>query len=523
MSRPAASLPETAPPAPTTYHQQSPVAHPRKRWWIAAAIVLLAIFLAAVILLALKWPFTRQRVSHDLEKALGARVQIAGFHQTFFPPGCIAEGVTLRASRGKAVVSIQRLEVAGSYGGMLHHFVPLIQATGARVTMPPLNGGSSGFSPSRSDTRIGKLVANQSVLEVASKKDEAPTRFQIHEFALWGLGGDQPMTFEIALTNPLPPGEISGRGKLGPWTAGKLAQTPLSGAYSFRRADLASIGGVRGTLASDGQFSGEVRNLQVQGSVDVPDFQVRSSTHRVRLRTAFRAIVNGTNGDVTLRSADSQFGATSVQTQGTIAAGAGDGKTAALSMAIPEGRIQDVLLLFISAPHSPMTGIASFRAKIRIPPGERPFLRKIFLEGDFGVGAGQFTNQHTQVTLNKLSAKATGGSEKDDDDPASVVSDLAGHVVMKDATATFTHLAFRVPGALARMHGTYNLESQRINLHGVLLLQEKLSNTTSGIKSVLLKPLEPFLKKNRRGGAKLAASITGTYSHPNYEAHPVSK
>jgi hypothetical protein len=150
-------------------------------------------------------------------------------------------------------------------------------------------------------------------------------------------------------------------------------------------------------------------------------------------------------------------------------------------------------------------------------------LRKVVLEGDFGVGNGRFTNDHTQHSLNKLSAQARGGSEKDADDPATVVSDLSGHVLLKEATATFTDLRFRVPGALARMHGTYNLESQRIDLHGTLLLQEKLSNTTSGIKSFLLKPLEPFLKKNRHGGAKLAVSITGTYSHPKYGAHPMGK
>lgn len=71
------------------------------------------------------------------------------------------------------------------------------------------------------------------------------------------------------------------------------------------------------------------------------------------------------------------------------------------------------------------------------------------------------------------------------------------------------------------MHGTYGLENQRVNLHGMLFLDAKLSQATSGIKSLLLKPIEPFLKKNRRGGAKMPVGISGTYSHPSYQTDPI--
>jgi hypothetical protein len=82
-------------------------------------------------------------------------------------------------------------------------------------------------------------------------------------------------------------------------------------------------------------------------------------------------------------------------------------------------------------------------------------------------------------------------------------------------------LSFRVPGAKARLDGTFDLITQKVNFHGMLFMEAKLPQATSGIKSFLLKAIDPFLKKNRRGGAKFPVSITGTYQHPSYHADPV--
>jgi AsmA-like C-terminal region len=523
MSRRAPQIAEAAPVAVQSYHQRpSPGRFRVQRWWMLG--VPSAVLLVAGLVLAAKWPFNQSKVIHELEDSSGTRVRVERFRKTLFPPGCIADNVTFGSDGRGLLVTIRQLKVQGSYAGMLHHYVPVIEADGAHIVLPSLSQKVSGFSPKRSETRIGKLVANGALLEIASSdKGHQPTFFQVHQFSLSDLGSEGPMRFATALTNPMPPGEIEASGEMGPWSSGDLGQTPISGKYSFRHAQLGALGGITGTLASDGKFAGQIRQMEVSGAVEVPDFQVRRSTHQVRLRTEFHARVNATNGDVFLQGVTANFGRTKVDAQGEVASRGHNGKTAKLQLLIPRGRIQDVLLLFISDPRSPMTGSVAFRAGVSIPGGNRPFLHKVRLEGDFGVGNGQFTNDGTQVKLNKLSAQARGGSDKDQDDPATVVSDLSGHVLLNDATATFEELKFRVPGALAKMHGTYNLESQRIDLHGILLMQQKLSNTTSGIKSFLLKPLEPFLKKNRRGGAKLAVSINGTYSHPHYSASPMGK
>ena len=74
-----------------------------------------------------------------------------------------------------------------------------------------------------------------------------------------------------------------------------------------------------------------------------------------------------------------------------------------------------------------------------------------------------------------------------------------------------------MPASTARS----NLITEKVDLRGMLYMDSKLPETTSGIKSFLLKAIDPFLKKNRRGGAKMPVSITGTYQHPSYKADPI--
>src|SRR3981081_148493 len=107
-----------------------------------------------------------------------------------------------------------------------------------------------------------------------------------------------------------------------------------------------------------------------------------------------------------------------------------------------------------------MAGSVTVRAKAGMPPGHRRFLEKIKLRGGFGIGGGIFNKPSTQEGVNKLSAGARG--EEDPSDPETVLTDLTGQVVVEDGTANFSDLSFGVPGAAARMHGTYNLISHKI-------------------------------------------------------------
>ncbi len=499
-----------------------------KKWALLALLVLGAIVIAAGALLAVKWPFTRKRVIARLQQTTATAVQIGSFHEEYFPhPGCLARQVTFQQSGGhQPLMTIQTLAIRGSFFGLFSKHVALIRADGTHIVLPALRAGLSLGGHNQSGTIVDQLIADGTVLDSQPKnKGGRPAHFLLRQFRLRGLGGNSALSFQMVIENPEPPGEITASGSFGPWKTGSAPSTSVSGRYSFRHARLSSFRGIAGTLSSDGVFRGSFRDLQVEGAAEVPDFEAANSGHKFHLRGQFHALVNVTDGDVTLEQAVARLGHTTVVARGRIApAQTGQGKTAGLDLTVQNGRIEDVLLLFVKDKRAPLMGITSFRARITLPPGQGGFLRKAQLAGQFGIGGAHFTNLRTETSLTNLSRRARGRKDQGKlaEDPARVLSDLRGQVLLKNGLATFSNLQFVVPGARAQMHGTYDLINQRINLRGLLYMEAKLSHATSGVKSFLLKALGPFLKSNHRGEV-LPVTITGTYDHPSYHLSPQSK
>jgi hypothetical protein len=296
-----------------------------------------------------------------------------------------------------------------------------------------------------------------------------------------------------------------------------MGQTRLSGSYDFERADLGGLSGIGGTLASTGKFNGVLEHIEIEGNTDVPDFKVTTSDHAVHLKTQFHGFVNGLDGEVSLSSVQAEFEQTSLVSQVEVAKKAAPegvgGKTISLATTELQGQIQDWLRLLAKSEHPALTGGMNFRTQVLVPPGKRPFIERVQLQGDFGIGAASFARSTTQEKVDNLSQLAQG--EKKNDDPASVVENLKGHVVLNHAIATFSDLSFSVPGALAHLHGTYDVLTEQVNLHGTLQLDHKLSKGSKGVKSVLLKSVEPLFKK-KNAGEIVPIKIGGTFIHPSY-------
>jgi len=88
---------------------------------------------------------------------------------------------------------------------------------------------------------------------------------------------------------------------------------------------------------------------------------VRRSQHAVHLRSEFQAAANGTNGDVQLDRVTTTFLKTTVLARGEIAQHAGQqGKVASIALSVRDGRIQDVLRLFVREANRPYTVSPAF-------------------------------------------------------------------------------------------------------------------------------------------------------------------
>ncbi len=491
----------------------------RKIWRLLGIILAALVVLSAGLLIGVsRWAFSREKVAKALGQATSSTVEFRTFRHVYFPrPGCVAEGVTFRRPErsGTPLIAATRLVIVDTFAGILKSHVSLIEAEGVEVT------ASDGWpSSSASAIEVERLVAKNAVLLVPRKSSPA-LRFAVHDFSIEDLGGKDAMRFHVALTNPIPRGEVVANGRLGPWNRNDRAETPISGSYSFRDADVATISGIGGLLSSDGEFHGSIRQLEVQGSTDTPEFEIVRTGHRFPLSTQFAAVVNATNGEVVLNHVDAHVMRTNLEVQGSIKREPPDHRrTAMLDIFSRDGRIQDVLFPFVHEPRSPLNGVTNFHARVVLPSGKEPFLHKVVLQAEFGIDAARFTSAHTQAKVNKMSESARGNP--DEENPEDVVSDLRGRVLLKNGVATFSNLTFRVPGASAAMHGTFNMISQHVDLHGTVQLQAKVSDTTTGFKSFLIKALSPFIKKDKPR-EPLPVAITGTYSHPQYSVSLTSK
>lgn len=507
----------TAPPpgiAKTT-HKSSPHSSRKK----TIIILLVTAVCIAACLAALfwnrYWPFTEKAVVEDLAEASDSTVIIRSSRRTYFPfPGCILEGVEFRHGPDKwTLITIDKLTIEGSYSGILTKRVPRIQAEGAHVFVPPF-GSNVTFQTQHSNLVVEEIVANGGVIDFASDDPhKKPLRFEVHQGLLHDVQWGNPISYDLKVHNPEPPGEIATRGTFGVWIKGNPGETPISGEYTFDHADLGVYGGIAGMLASNGKYGGVLKHIDIAGSTDVPDFEVMMGGHKVKLVTEYGAFVDAIHGDTFLKHVDAHFLRTNVTAEGSVAGIKGrKGKTALLDLTSRQGRIEDILGLFVSEPRAPMSGAVALKAKAEILPGKERFLKRVKLQGTFGIDEGSFSKPETQKSVNELSAGARGDKMEDAE---TVLTDLKGQVVLEGGIAKFSNLSFGVPGAKARMYGIYNLLNHKIDLHGRMRVDTQISKTTTGVKALLLKVMDPFFKKKKKGEV-VPVHISGTYEHPQF-------
>ncbi|MGH9728648.1 MAG: AsmA-like C-terminal region-containing protein [Candidatus Acidiferrales bacterium] len=512
------------------------------RWVVIGAVGAVIVVGIASIILLLRWPFSEADVAQSIGQSVSGSITFAKFRATYIPfPGCVAENAVLRRSASPAgippLATIQRIAIQSRYVDLFFRprYISRIVLNGLYVRIPPRGSDAKSTKENTSSfkLRVGEIDANGATLEIGRKHEKSPLKFEIHLLTVKSVAAHTPMRYRATLTNPLPPGEIISTGSFGPLNSHDPAQSPLSGTAIFQYANLSAFKGIAGTLSSDQDFYGTLGRIEVNGKVNIRDFKLTRTDNQAPLASRFHVTVNAMNGDVFLREVDTTLARTRILAHGSIAGKPGHkGKTTSIDLTIDHGRIQDVLHLFSTANHPPMDGVANFRAQITVPPLGRSFLREVRAHADFQIADGRFEKPSTQANVNRLSARARGekvdtknqkadtksdkATGKKDPSSQNVIATLQGRVVLRGGIASFPRLVFTVPGANARMFGTFDLSNDHINFHGKLKTDVSFSQTLGGgIKSVLLKPLDPIFKK-KSAGAVIPVYMLGTYDYPRF-------
>lgn len=464
----------------------------------------------------------RERVVQLLKRHYGSDLQFRTLNVRLFPQVRIeAEDLTLRQPRqsdGPPLITIGKLSAATNLLEALLTTPRIreVRLDGLQIQVSRREKGAphprQGGKPTP-DFVIESVVADGTRLTVIPKNEEKlPLEFDIERLRLTGAGPDQPMSFRATLKNAEPPGDIQTTGQFGPWQKDDPGETPVNGSYTFRNADLSVFRGIAGTLASDGSYRGALDRIEVDGRTDVPNFTVTLSGNPVHLKTKFHAVVDGTDGDTYLQPVDAQLGTSRIVARGAVEGAKGvKGKTVALDVDA-NGRLEDMVRLGVKGP-APMRGAIRFHTKLVIPPGDLDIARKLELAGGFHIDDARFTKTDIQQKINDLSHRGKGKPKEPK--TQAVASDFNGQFNLNHGSIRFRELSFCVPGVGVTLSGRYGMLDEQLNFHGTASLEAKLSQTTTGIKSILLKAVDPFFRKNQ-AGAVIPFRISGSRDHPDF-------
>jgi hypothetical protein len=524
----------------------------RTKKWLAGigaavAVMLVAMLVTGYLLARRTEPFIREQVIAYLHERFDSEVEIAALRvrmrraslvETLLNRGhgLIAtvegDGVQLR-HKGRRdlppMFAMKQFRFDVELRTLLDRtrVLHLVTVDGMEINVPPKGqrpdlGSGTGqdvpSTPDAADTSSNVLleeviITNAALTILPNNAKKFPLRFDIHRVRLDSAGQHVAMKYEAALTNAKPRGEIQSSGTLGPWVADEPGDSHLAGVYQFANADLGVFSGIGGTLESSGQFEGTLSSVNVKGEATVPNFRLKQVGNPVRLQTRFQVRVDGTSGDTILQPVNGSLGTTSFRTSGGIIRHESDlRRTISLNVAMPSGNIQDLLSLAMKGTPF-MRGKIALNTKIDIPPLTGSVREKLLLDGQFQLSQARFLKSTVQDQIDTLSRRGRG--QPGNTDISGVVSLMAGKFTLANEMISFQSLSFAVPGSGVDLTGTYDLDRDALDFHGTLRLQAKVSETMTGWKRWVLKPIDPFFSK-QGAGTLLRIQVVGTSKEPKF-------
>jgi hypothetical protein len=500
---------------------------PRPKWlYLAGIVVGLLAGLTLFVFLRTRniEDRTREWVVRELQQRFNSDVELETLHVNLLPQmGVNGEGLSIRYHHRRDLPPMFHVAKFSFNLGILGilrapRHIAGVYVENMTITIPPRGEMKEPKPASNAKKFLPSVIADEIVCNdtdlviVPKKQGKEPLDFAIHDLVLKSVGADKPFDFHGNLTNAKPQGEIATRGTFGPWDVDEPGDTPVTGSYEFRDADLGPFPGIAGTLSSTGTYHGQLNEIEVAGKTDTPNFSLDPVGHPVPLHTDFSATVNGTDGDTYLHPVRATLGRSLIIAEGSVVRVPEEqGHIIQLDINAPDARIQDILNLAVNSDKPLLTGPAKIKAKLLLPPGKQKVLQKMILDGQVGLEDAQWSSAKIRDKLASLSRHAEGQPENEE--AGSSVSDLHGDFRLEKAILRFRTLRFSVPGALVDLTGNYEIREGQLDFTGQLRLQAKLSQTVTGKKSFFLKAVDPFFSKEG-AGTLLPITITGTRDAP---------
>jgi hypothetical protein len=508
----------------------------KRRRVVIVALIAAGTLIPVGIIAAARIPFSsdilRNRLIDVLEQRLNVDAELDSLTLRFHPSlRAVGKGLVLRSKTRSGVpplIEVSEFTVDANLSGLWNHHVTFVKLDGLRIQIPPDDGSVAANDTPRASTSghsthsqyWKQIVINDvdapdaKLIILRGDASKPPRTWSLHRLHIQHVGFDSRMPFETTLTNAVPPGEINAGGTFGPWQIEEPGRTALNGEFTFDDADLSVFNGVRGTLAAAGNFGGTLNRIDVTGHTETPDFMVNTGGHAVPLTTSYHAVVDATNGNTTLDPVNAKFLSTSVTARGGVyEEPSGKGRVIRLNLSIERGQLEDIMRLAVPAPRAPMNGILRLKTSFVIPPGPSDIVDKLQLDGHFSIERGKFSDADVQKRVNELSRRASARTAEEPTARA-VGSNFDGRFTLGNGRLALPTVTFDVPGALVELHGQYGMKREDIAFDGKLYMDAKISQTVTGVKSLLLKVVDPWFRRN--GKTVLPLKISGSRADPKF-------
>jgi hypothetical protein len=500
---------------------------------IAVSLLIAVIVLAAIgeIVVHRAMPILKGRVIETLSTRFDSRVEIDGFSVSVLK-GLEVSGEGLRIYPQDEVFAAGATDPLIALGHFSFHanllalfvkpmHVATVHVEGMVIHIPPREMRQQAPKGQRHLGKIkilvDEIVFDDSKLIIGTiKPGKEPKDFEMSRIVMRNVGPDASWKYDATLGNAIPRGDIHATGTFGPWNNESPGDSSVTGHYTFDHVDLNTIKGIGGMLSSVGDFSGQLDKIVVDGNTETSNFSLDTANHGVPLHTKFHAIVDGTSGDTYLQPVVARLGGSDFTCSGAIVNVRGRGHIIDLDVNVPSGKIQDFLQLAVKTSPVVMTGGLQMKTKLHIRPGPESVSKKIGLKGGFTLRQIHFTNPEVEDKVDMLSLRAQGDPKAAKPGAEDVYSEIAGQFVMADGKLSFSKLNYTLPGADVSLAGEYTLNGERFEFEGKVRTKAKLSQMVgSKWKSILLKPVDPFFKKDG-AGAVIPVKVSGTRSAPKF-------
>lgn len=493
--------------------------------WLGLAAVsgLLALVLALGTVMAARLaPMLQTKLLAMLQAELGPQVRVGDVHTHF------NGGLRLDVD-GMEAASVQRGVAGDAAKPMLH--VDHVQASmGLMAALAAMLGRSETGGDDRLSTGAmqGAMAHLQHVtLEGVHLRFDngstghAPLQFDLPHVELTGLdrfGSSRMFGYKAMVDAGAPIGLVETQGTMGPWNAGDPRATPLQGTFAFEKRSVAAVHGLRGLLSMEAKYAGTLSTMETEGSTHDPAFGLDVSAHPVDLQTTFKMRLDAAHDVVTLEALDAHFLRTHFKLAGTVTKAAGGGYQLDMSLNVPDGRVEDALVL--SAPTEPplLRGGLTMTGHLLLPAGSAPVAHKLQLQnGRFHLAGVQFGRASVQRSVDELSEKAGGHPESANGREASASSaEVTGNVALETGVMHLTAVRLVAPGTTLALNGRYLLGSGGFDMAGTLHTSATASEMHSGLKSLLMRPFNGLFSHGHTG-ATLPLEVTGSGNEPHFK------